>query len=200
MASAHFLRVLICMQILSFACAAPPISPVASNSITLISPSENTTDLRFAAYVDLGQRMKLTDAESRFPHPLPDPFTYHVRADHYEYDIIFSRTSVYRGLNETQIGICMRKAILMARNVVSGDPSFPFSKIPIKIYAGHRPGDVEFQIHNQLPYHPMTWGNWADVLVGFDGFTKAYPGRGFIFQVQDSSGMPLYGAMHGAMN
>lgn len=144
--------------------------------------------------------MKLTDAEFRFPELLPDPYTYHVRSASYEYDIIFSRTSVYLGLNATQIEICMRKAFLMARTRVSRDPTSPFPQMPVKIYGGSGPGDVEFQIHNQLPRHPMTWANWLDVLVGFDGFTKAYPGRGFIFQVQDSSGMPLYGAMHGAMN
>ena len=60
MASALFLRVLLCMQILSFACAAPPIRPVASNSITLISPSRNTTELRVAEYVGSRQSMKLT--------------------------------------------------------------------------------------------------------------------------------------------
>ena len=94
----------------------------------------------------------------------------------------------------------MRKAILMASSRVSRDPDFPFPQMPIKIYGGTDPGDVEFQIHNQLPQHPITWGNWAEVLVGFDGFTKAYPGRGFLFQVRDSLDMPLYGAMHGAVN
>ena len=139
----------------------------------------------------------LTDVEFRFPPLLPDPYTYHMRGPSYECDIIFSRTSVYLALNATQIDICMRKAILMATARVTRDPDFPFPQMPIKIYSGPGRGDVDFQIHNQLPHHPITWGNWLEALVGFDAFTKAYPGRGFIFQLRDSSGMPLYGAMHG---
>ena len=85
----------------------------------------------------------------------------------------------------------------MATARVSRDPSFPFPQMTVKIYSGPGRGDVEFEIHNQLPNHPITWGNWAEVLLSFDGFTKAYPGVGFLFQVQDSEGMPLFGAMHG---
>ena len=197
MGSAGFLCGLICMHILSFACAAPPIRPDAFNGITLIAPSINSTESQFAAYVEIRRSMTLTDAEFRFPPLLPDPFTYHGRGADYEYEIIFSRTMLYRGLNATQIDICMRKAILMASNRASRDPDFPFPEMSIKIYGGTAPGDVMFQIHNQLPSHALTWGNWVEVLVGFEGFTKAYPGVGFIFHVKDSSGMPLYGAMYG---
>ena len=196
MASARFLCVLICVQILSFAFAAPPIRPVASNSITLNLPSENTTDSHFTEYDEIRISIEFTDAKFSFPHPLPDPYTYEMRGPDFEYDIIFSRTSLYLGLSERQIGICMTKAILMASHRVSRDPDFPFSQLPIIIYGGPDPGDVEFQILNQLPRHPITWGDWAELLVAIDRFTREYPGRGFLFQVRNRSGIPVYGAMH----
>ena len=147
--------------------------------------------------VEVHRSMTVTDAEFRFPSILPDPFTYQSRGSGYQYEIIFSKTHAFRGLNATQIAICMRKAIVMASNRAAIDPWFPFPQVPVKIYGGNEPGDVVFQIRNQQPQHPITWGDWVEVLVGFDGFTKAYPGVGFLFQVQDSLGMPLYGAMDG---
>lgn len=117
---------------------------------------------------------------SSFPHPLPDPFTYHV--GYTEYNIIFYRTSILRGLNSSQIHTCVTKAVRMVSEMCNRDPRARLQG-EIVTRGGAGRDDVIFTLVTRGAERTLSWRQWLDVLVGFVRFTQAYEGVGFGYKV-----------------
>ncbi|KAG6991348.1 FAD-dependent monooxygenase [Physcia stellaris] len=126
-----------------------------------------------------------TPRAPEFPHPLPDPFTYHVQ--YTSYNIIFFRTSVLWDVNATQIHTCITKAVRMASamSYLHADDRLHGR---IVTYGGASPFDVLFSVETlglrRGDERALSWQGWANVLVGFVRFTQAYEGVGFEFEIE----------------